>query len=74
LSTAAKKDNSSWMTMLHQTTNLLQKFLDLSKTSKDANKPADLILDHQQADNPYLSLCGEKNQKVSDVLGVYLDC
>jgi nucleotidyltransferase/DNA polymerase involved in DNA repair len=34
------------------TTNILQTFCNLSKTSKDTNKPANLILDHRQADNP----------------------
>ena len=42
------------------TTNVLQKFRDSAKTSKDANKPANLKLDHWQADNPYLSLYGEE--------------
>jgi hypothetical protein len=41
-------------------TNVLQKFRNYSETSKDANKPADLIFDHRQADNPYMSLYGEE--------------
>jgi hypothetical protein len=42
------------------TTHILQKFCNFAKTSKDTNKPADLIHDHRQTDNPYLSLCGEE--------------
>jgi hypothetical protein len=57
-------------------TNLLKKFRDLSKTSRNANKPADLILDHRQADNPYLSLYGEeeweKRIKRSVTLAAYI--
>jgi hypothetical protein len=41
-------------------TNILQKFRNLAKTSQDVNQPADLIQDHRQADNPYLSLYGEE--------------
>jgi predicted flap endonuclease-1-like 5' DNA nuclease len=50
---AAKRENKL-------TTNVLQKFRDLAKGSKDANQPADLIQDHRLADNPYLSLYGEE--------------
>jgi hypothetical protein len=41
-------------------TNVLQNFRNFSKTSKDAKTPANLIFDHRQANNPYLSLYGEE--------------
>jgi predicted flap endonuclease-1-like 5' DNA nuclease len=50
---AAKQEGSKL------TPNILQKFRDLAKMSQNVNQPADLIQDHRQADNPYLSLYGE---------------
>jgi predicted flap endonuclease-1-like 5' DNA nuclease len=38
---------------------VLEKFRDSAKNSKGGNQPDDLILDHRQAENPYLSLYGE---------------
>jgi hypothetical protein len=42
------------------TRNVLQKFCDYSKQSQGINQPDDLVLDHRQAKNPYLSLYGEE--------------
>jgi predicted flap endonuclease-1-like 5' DNA nuclease len=61
---------------MKMTKNVLQKFRDQSKESKPVNKPADLILDHRLADNPYLSLYGEeeweKKIKKSVTLSAYI--
>jgi hypothetical protein len=40
--------------------NVLQKFCEYSKKSQGVNQPDDLIVDHRQAENPYLSLYGEE--------------
>jgi hypothetical protein len=60
----------------HLTRNVLEKFRDSAKLSRNINKPADLILDHRLADNPYLSMYGEeeweKRIKKSITLAAYM--
>jgi hypothetical protein len=40
--------------------NVLQKLCESSKKSQGVIQPADLIMDHRLAENPYLSLYGEE--------------
>jgi hypothetical protein len=42
---------------------VLQKFVDYSKKLQGVNQLDDFIMDHRQAENPYLSLYGEESEQ-----------